>query len=249
MAVWITHASIDENNHAKGGKAGDQTGREVCTRKWYNKPWEMLIRFKDPKKAKLVADCMEMAAANDNIGYNQNRRNTLLNKARKYNYNVSKVTEPCETDCSALVSVACMYAGVPESALTLSGNCATTRTLKNCLKNTGEVDVFTSPLYLTKTDHLKRGDILLKQGSHVIVVTKIDYNPYQLTATLMKEGSMGESVKWLQTMLNKNGANLQIDGVFGKKTKLAVLLYQKEHGLLCDGIVGKQTLNSLKKGE
>ena len=173
MAI-IAHASIDEHNKAKGGLAGDQTGREVCTRQWYNKPWDYVIRFHDPVMREKVAKCMEMAAKNDTIGYDQNQRNTLLNLARKYNYDVSRVTEPCETDCSALVSVACMYAGIPESNLTYKGNCATTRTLKNSLQNTGRVDVYKSPLYTQKSDKLLRGDILLKEGAHVVVVIKAD---------------------------------------------------------------------------
>lgn len=170
----IAHASLDESGNIKNGKAGDQTGKEVCVRTWYNKPWNCVIRFKDANLAERLASCMEKAAKNNNIGYDQNQRNTLLNKARKYNYDVSKVNEPCETDCSALVSVACMYAGIPESVLTLSGNCATTRTLKNCLKSTGKVDVFTSNLYTAKTEKLKRGDILLKEGRHVAVVVQSD---------------------------------------------------------------------------
>lgn len=172
MGVIIAHASIDEHNRAKGGQAGDQTGREVCTRSWYNKPWNVMIRFKDPVMAERIAEDMEEAAVNDNIGYDQNQRNTLLNKARKYNYDVSKVTEPCETDCSALVSVACMYAGVPESALTYKGNCATTRTLRRLLLQTGLVEIYESPQYLSKPDKLKRGDILLSEGHHVVVVIK-----------------------------------------------------------------------------
>ena len=44
MAVKIGHASIDENGNGRGGKAGDQTGREVCTRDWYNKPWNKVMR-------------------------------------------------------------------------------------------------------------------------------------------------------------------------------------------------------------
>ena len=247
MGVWIGHASKDENGNGRNGVAGDQTGKEVCIRAWYNKPWDTLIRFKDPQKAKLVADCIEMACNNNFVGYDMNQRNGLLNLARKYNYNVSKVTVPCETDCSALVSVACMYAGIPESVLTLNGNCATTRTLKNCLKSTGEVDIYTTSPYLTKTDRLKRGDILLRQGSHVVVVVKVSENPYQLTASLLKEGSVGDSVGWLQFELNRHGANLTVDKQFGKKTKLAVLLYQKEHGLVQDGIAGVNTLNSLRK--
>jgi hypothetical protein len=170
MSVRIAHASIDERGKISGGQAGDQTGKEVCIRDWYNKPWGCVIRFRDESMANKLADCMEMAAANIYIGYDQSQRNTLLNKARKYNYNISKVKEPCETDCSALVSVACMYAGVPESMLTLNGNCAHTRNLRPMLKATGEVDIFTTIPYVAKTDKLKRGDILLKEGSHVAVV-------------------------------------------------------------------------------
>lgn len=174
MSVLISHASIDENGKIKGGVAGDQTGKEVCIRNWYSKPWQYVIRFKDSEKAEKVAWAMEQAAKKDLIGYNQNQRNTLLKEARKYNYDISRVNVPCETDCSALVSVACMYAGVPESKLTLNGNCATTRTLEPLLKSTGLVDVYTTPLYVTKPDKLKRGDILLKAGAHVAVVVQVD---------------------------------------------------------------------------
>ena len=31
----IVHASINENNDITGGKTGDQTGREICTRSFY----------------------------------------------------------------------------------------------------------------------------------------------------------------------------------------------------------------------
>lgn len=174
MSVLICHASQDENKKFKNGKAGDQTGREVCIREWYSRPWNVLIRFKDPKKAENVAVCMENAAKNEFIGYDMNQRNTLLKEARKHNYDVSKVDVPCECDCSSLVSVACMYAGIPESVLTLNGNCATTRTLRNCLKNTGEVDVYTSLPYLAKSDRLKRGDILIKEGAHTATVIQTD---------------------------------------------------------------------------
>lgn len=170
MGVLIAHASLAENGRAVGGQAGDQTGKEVCVRSWYNKPWGCVIRFIDADMREKVAWCMEEAAKNNHIGYDQNQRNTLLNKARRYNYDVSKVKEDCETDCSALVSVACMFAGIPESTLTLNGNCATTRTLRSILKSTGEVEIFTTTMYTGKSDKLIRGDILLKEGSHVAVV-------------------------------------------------------------------------------
>ena len=40
----------------RGGKAGDQTGRETCIRSLYNKPWDMCIRYKDSKVAAKAAE-------------------------------------------------------------------------------------------------------------------------------------------------------------------------------------------------
>lgn len=71
-------------------------------------------------------------------------------------------------------------------------------------------------------------------------------NPYQLTKRSLTTGSKGESVKWLQYELNEHGANLTIDGDFGKQTKLAVLLFQKDHGLTQDGIAGPKTFATLQ---
>ena len=56
-----------------------------------------------------------------------------------------------------------------------------------------------------------------------------------LTQTL-KQGSKGTEVKCLQTKLN-----LLVDGIFGKKTKATVILFQKAHNLTPDGVVGKKT--------
>lgn len=43
----LVHASINENGKTTGGKAGDQTGKEICVRKYYNKPWDCVLRYKD----------------------------------------------------------------------------------------------------------------------------------------------------------------------------------------------------------
>ena len=168
--VTIAHASIDERGSIRGGQAGDQTGKEVCIRSWYNKPWNVVIRFHDPDMREKVAIAMENAAKNDNIGYDQNQRNTLLNAVRKYGYDPKNASSKVETDCSALVTVACIYAGIAEDALVKGGNCATTSTLKSRLKATGEVTIFTSRDYTRDTDKLLRGDILLSEGHHVAVV-------------------------------------------------------------------------------
>ena len=61
MSVLIGHASIDENGNAKGGAAGDQTGKEVCTRSWYDKSWDKLIRPKNSAIAEKIAKAMEQS--------------------------------------------------------------------------------------------------------------------------------------------------------------------------------------------
>ncbi|MBT2598608.1 MULTISPECIES: peptidoglycan-binding domain-containing protein [unclassified Oceanobacillus] len=38
---------------------------------------------------------------------------------------------------------------------------------------------------------------------------------------------------------------VKADGIFGEKTEIAVKDYQKRHGLLVDGIVGKKTWNKM----
>lgn len=75
----------------------------------------------------------------------------------------------------------------------------------------------------------------------------VKVNPYKLSRKNLSLGSKGESVKWLQYELNRHGANLVVDGIFGKQTKLAVLLFQKDNGLVQDGVVGVKTLAALKK--
>jgi len=209
MSVLISHASLDENRNIRNGQAGDQTGKEVCIREWYAKPWQYVIRFKDSRMAEKVAKCMEMAANNNLIGYDQYQRNTLLKEARKYNYDVSKVNVSCETDCSALVSVACMYAGIPESQLTLNGNCATTRTLRGILKATGEVDIYSTPAYVSHTDRLKRGDILLKEGGHTAVVVQAE--PLKSIEDIAREVIKGlwGSGQTRKTMLTNAGYDYQ----------------------------------------
>lgn len=41
----IVHASKNENGTTTGGKTGDQTGKEICTRSYYNSPWTYVLRY------------------------------------------------------------------------------------------------------------------------------------------------------------------------------------------------------------
>lgn len=49
----IVHASIDENGTTKGRKAGDQTGKEICIRKYYTPSygWNYHLRYNENKES------------------------------------------------------------------------------------------------------------------------------------------------------------------------------------------------------
>lgn len=69
---------------------------------------------------------------------------------------------------------------------------------------------------------------------------------YAEPSALLRKGTYGTGVKWLQDMLNHNGYNLTVDGVFGSGTYNAVVSFQSSKGLSVDGIVGSATRNALK---
>ena len=78
MSVRIGHARIDERGKASGGALGDNNRKEVMISDWYNKPWIAVFRAKDSSVAEKIAKTMETACANNNIGYDQSNRTSLL---------------------------------------------------------------------------------------------------------------------------------------------------------------------------
>ena len=188
MAVKIGSARIDENGHAKGGKAGDQTGKEVSTQNWYlhSKGWRVL-RCLDPQRAKLIADDMQYGCDNKHIGYDQNQRLTLYNVAKTVGFNCSRVTQNCETDCSALVRVCCAYAGINVSNFRTSNEA-------NILLKSGYFEEMKGTKYQNSPDYLRRGDILVTktQGHTVVVLSNGKYanNPITCNHVIVTGGSV-----------------------------------------------------------
>ena len=261
MTVKIGHASGDENKGIKGGTAGDQTGKEVCVRSWYSGGWEFVARPKDQAVAEKIAASAEAGCSNPNVGYDQGGRNTLLNAAKAVDFDLSKIANACEADCSSFVSV-CVRAALGRDFYT--GNAPTTRTLKNVLKGTGGFEILEDSKYLTSDKYLRRGDILCKAGSHTVMVlengsaastqvstpattttSKVDYT---MEMRNLKKGCTGEDVRALQILLIGRGyscGKCGADGDFGAATDKAVRAYQKDKGLTVDGIAGKATMSGL----
>lgn len=119
-----------------------------------------------------------------------------------------------------------------------------------CIQGIQQAPYATAPDYVSTIMNIIRKFNLEKYDSSTETGYSHDTqsdNPYVLSDTLIKRGMKGESVKWLQFELNKNGADLVCDGLFGRKTLEAVINYQQTHKpLKVDGLCGQQTIKSLK---
>jgi len=62
----------------------------------------------------------------------------------------------------------------------------------------------------------------------------------------VKQGMRGENVKLVQQALKNYGQTMDVDGIFGSKTKAGVVSFQQANSLEADGIVGSRTWAVLK---
>lgn len=251
MAVKIGHASISENGTIRG-KAGDQNGKEVFTRNWYrhSKGW-VTLRCKDPEMMGYIAEAMEKACANDDIGYDQSENQTLWNNVKSKGFDPSKTTKKVETDCARLVRVCCQY------ACEKVGNGKTipdfyTASLASKLVKTGLFEKLTSDKYCKKDDYLQRGMIqVTKTKGHTIVIlsngdkaekTPMPERVYDLGDRILRNGCEGEDVEEMQEYLNQLGYDCgKTDGDFGDNTEMGVIEFQEAHKLDPDGEYGPLT--------
>ena len=247
--VRVGRARIDERGKAYGGKAGDQTGRELSTQKWYlhKKGWRV-FRAKDRAAALKIAADMEAACKNSHIGYDQWQRNTLYKVAEALGFDCARVKTNCETDCSALVRVCCAYAGI----MGLPSDFRTGNMPANLLK-TGAFVELKGAKYTDQSAYLGKGDILVtKTHGHTVVVLDdgvkyegaVEAKEYALGERLLKHGAEGADVKLLQEYLKQLDYDLGkwgTDGEFGDATELAVKAFQRDHKLSVDGQYGPKS--------
>ena len=239
MALTIGHASKDEKNGYIGGKAGDQTGKEVCTRSYYmhQKGWYVL-RPKSVTHANAIAKAMKQATNNPNIGYDQGGRLGVMTALKKYG-SLEKIATKTECDCSSLIR-ACIYqaTGVDVGNFN-TGNEATV------LVNSG---LFQKKISVTSSTILYNGDVLVtKTKAHTVAV--VSGRARSSTSSTTTTTSRIDTVKEVQNWANKNyNSGLSVDGGYGDKTKKALVkILQKElnqtYGakLSVDGVFGQKT--------
>ena len=100
-------------------------------------------------------------------------------------------------------------------------------------------------------------DNLVKELQHELNVQKNAglvedgiFGPKTANAMInIKIGARGNITKIIQKALIKKGYSIygEIDGIFGKDTDRRVRDFQRNNGLVSDGIVGKQTIEKLLK--
>lgn len=270
MGVRFGHASVSENGSINGAK-GDSTKKEVCVRTWYKGPWDFMAIHPDAVVREKHACAVEAACANDNIGYGQGDRNSLNTEAKPVGYDLAKITNKCNCDCSSLQNVAAKASGA--KGVTYASNGWTTRTMKAKLKAAGYI-IIEDETYLTSSAYCIRGAMYCREGYHTVCgldngskykktleragltdtsavkmeSTTKNKEVCTVELTVLKKGAKGDSVKALQTLLIGYGyscGKYGADGDFGSATLKAVKAYQKANCLTVDGEVGPATWGKL----
>jgi len=225
--VTIGSARIDENGNISGGQAGDNNGREVSTQPYYDHPkgW-FIFRAKSVFVRELIAEAMEAACANDNIGYDQSNNQSLYSVAKKVDFDLSKVTTPCETDCARLVRCCIKYSGIDIKDFYTGDE-------PSALSNSGYFD----QVYVKSQEELARGDILVTKTKGHTVIVLVSGSRYQLTVREMQQclrvlgwytgnldGDYG-GLSMLAVREYQKGwrGKLEVDGEFGPKTSLKLI--------------------------
>jgi hypothetical protein len=254
MSTVVYSCGHDENGRYSGGKAGDQSKTEWYGRAWYDNGWTAVYEPPTEAIGKKVAAQAKAGAENDNIGYDQGQRNTVLTQAEKVNWDLAKINVPCEGDCSSTTTVVVICGGGATKKVMMNGstNCPTTSTIGERLKAAGWKE-HKEAKYLNSSDYLGEGWIINNASHHVIVNgtkgakykggsssansgTNGGSCPYKEPSTTLKKGSTGTGVSWLQwhlnTLIGKNvisGTKLAVDGVWGSKTEAAFKAFQTKY--------------------
>ena len=64
LFTWVQYP-VNENGTIQGKTPGDQTTKEICTRGWYSKQWNVYIECLDDELAERAAAIMEQICADD----------------------------------------------------------------------------------------------------------------------------------------------------------------------------------------
>lgn len=208
MATKISNCGSNENGKTTGGKAGDQTGKEYRVISWYSRPRKCVLRYSDPKVGEEIARISEAAAKNDNIGYCQTHRRTYHDALKAANWNPAAIKTPVEADCSASTLANIIAAGhkCGIAALKQVNPDGYTGNMRAALKKAG-FTVLTDSKYLSSSDYLLPGDILLNDNAHAAVNLTAGTKAKAAAVTTPAASTPGNNEKAIWNFLIGKGLN------------------------------------------
>ena len=136
---------------------------QIRIQDYYDNSWDIILR----PPTRLISGIVKVAndiCENGNVGYSQAKRLTLYQEARYNDFNFATIEEVCYCDCSSFVGTIIKSLGANIELTTF-----TTSTMRNILKS---VDF--NCIDFKNEMQLKAGDILVKEGSHCIIILE-DY--------------------------------------------------------------------------
>ena len=171
---YISNSGKDEKGTYHGGKAGDQSGHEWELKGWYSRPWTAILRWPDIEVGLKIAQLGIAAALNNKIGYDQYERKTYWNQLEKVGYDPSKITTPCEEDCTAGVTANVKAVGYLMGIKSLKDlpTSVYSGSMRSVFVKAG-FKALTAGKYTGQSAYLLPGDILLYEGHHA--ATNITY--------------------------------------------------------------------------
>ncbi|MEG1525672.1 MAG: SH3 domain-containing protein [Clostridia bacterium] len=164
MTVKIGHAVQDENGGIDGAIAGDQTGKEIATRNWYNRSggWGVRLTCIDREMANKAARFVEQVCDNPSYGYSQRNRWSGYRSIVANNGVI--LGAKGDFDCATLCISAYIMAGLDHKASGYTGN------IERSFVATGKFIAHKDTANLTSPDYAKRGDLYLMAGKHVAML-------------------------------------------------------------------------------
>lgn len=228
--VFFSGACIDENGKASGGKAGDQTRKEIRTTSAYQLAKGMRVfRCPNANTAYWIGTNAYNIAANNLYGYDQSQRDTGYNLAKAAGWEPRKVNQACELDCSSMVRT-CVACALEKDIPNFN-----TVTEPNVLLGLGFKEIV-----ITSFEQLQLGDILCTptKGHTEIVSMVVEDSEYyskcgainkSITKALAEVGEKDTSLSHRKKISVANGitnSTLTYVGTASQNTKMLNLLKQ-----------------------
>ncbi len=160
----IVEAYSDENGNARGGKLGDQTGKEIRVRDFYIRDggFSVYLECTDPLLAEAAAYNAQLIAEDNSFGYNQDERWTAYEEIIRGG-SIDEA-EAGDFDCSSLCIAAYILAGLDMKPEGYTGN------LEGLFLETGKFKSFDDAAHLNSSNLATIGGMYLEPKKHVFMM-------------------------------------------------------------------------------